>query len=174
MERADRGVIYCHYMSTCIFPGRFQPFHIGHLMVVKGMVKSSPNVTVVICSGDARSDDLFSTEQVREMISAALLEAEIMDVTIAEVTDCSDDYEWADKVLEAAGFPEDAQIWSGDEATRELFEKIDVKTQKISPVPGFVGEEIRKMIASNDKDWRSKIPAGAMDVVYDKTQEGKQ
>lgn len=161
-------------MSTCIFPGRFQPFHIGHLMVVKGMVKSCPNVTVVICTGDHRDDDLFTPLQVREMITAALLEAEIMDATIAEVTDCSDDAEWADKVLEAAGFPEDAQIWSGDEAMRELFEKNEVRTQKISPVPGFVGEEIRKMISENDKDWRSKVPAGAMDVVYDKTQEGKQ
>ena len=161
-------------MNTCIFPGRFQPFHVGHLMVVKGMVKSCPNVTIVICFGDRGDDDLFSTEQVREMITAALLDAEIMDATIAEVEDCSDDAEWADKVLEAAGFPENAQVWSGDEDVHALFEKIDVRTQKISPVPGFVGKEIRKMISSDDKEWRSKIPAGALDIVYDKTREGKQ
>jgi nicotinamide-nucleotide adenylyltransferase len=161
-------------MSTSIFPGRFQPFHIGHLMVVKGMVKSSPNVVVVICSGDHKDDDIFTPLQVREMISAALLDAEIMDATITEVEDCSDDAEWADKVLEAAGFPEEAQIWSGEESVRALFEANDISTQKISPVPGFVGEEIRKMITDSDSTWRSKIPSGAMDVVYDKTREGKQ
>ncbi|MBT4857445.1 adenylyltransferase/cytidyltransferase family protein [Candidatus Uhrbacteria bacterium] len=161
-------------MSTCIFPGRFQPFHIGHLMVAKGMIKSCPNVVIVICSGDHHDDDIFSTEKVREMISAALLEAEIMDATIAEVSDCTDDAEWADKVLEAAGWPEDPQIWSGDEAVRALFEGLEKRTQKISPVPGFVGKEIREMISGNDKNWRTKVPAGAMDVVYDKMQEGKQ
>lgn len=155
---------------TGIFPGRFQPFHIGQLMVVKGMVKANPNTVIVICCPDGE-DQLFSADEVREMISAALLEAEIHDATIVQVNDCATDEEWADKVLEAAGWPAEATIWSGDESVRGIFEKMEIKTQKISLVPGFNGEEIRGMIREKNDEWRSKIPAGAMDVIFKKMND---
>jgi len=86
-------------MSTCIFPGRFQPFHTGQLMVVQGMAQSCSKPVVVICHGDARDDDLFSVDDVREMISAALLAENIVDAMIVDVPDCESDDEWADRVL---------------------------------------------------------------------------
>ncbi|MDP2632044.1 MAG: adenylyltransferase/cytidyltransferase family protein [Candidatus Uhrbacteria bacterium] len=156
-------------MSTCIFPGRFQPFHNGHLLVVQGMMKSCGRAVIVICTGGNDADkDLFTPEEVREMIGAALLSEDIVDANIVECSDSESDEEWADKILEAAGRPEEAVVWSGDEKVREIFEKMDIKTQKIVHVPGIVSAELREMLKTGDTEWRSKVPGGAMDVVWDK------
>lgn len=136
------------------------------------MMNSCGKAVVVICcdpDGSAGDDSIFSTEEVREMISAALLNADIVDANIAVVNDCpEDDEEWVDKVLEAAGNPDDAKVWSGKDDVKALFEARGVEIQNISEVPGHVTSEIREMIESNNTDWRSKMPAGAMDVVYKK------
>jgi nicotinamide mononucleotide adenylyltransferase len=153
------------FMSTCIFPGRFQPFHTGQLMVVQGMAQSCTKPIVVICHGDAREDDLFTVDEVREMISASLLAENIVDATIIDVADCDSDDEWVDKVLEAAGNPEDPKIWSGDEDMKALFAKHNTEIQNISPVPGFNGTEIRGLIESGDTTWREKVPGGTMEVI---------
>lgn len=153
-------------MSAIIFPGRFQPFHNGHLMVVQGMMKISDNVIIVICDGKGGgADDPFTVDQRREMISSALLSADILDATIAVVKDAESDESWAHHVLDAAGNPADAVVWSGNENVRKIFEAKGLTTKKIVPVPGIEAEEIRKMIKEGDTKWRAKVPAGAMDVI---------
>jgi nicotinamide-nucleotide adenylyltransferase len=154
-------------MQICIFPGRFQPFHNGHLLVVQGMMKACGNATIVICEAkDPRSaEDPFSLDERREMISAALLSADIMDATIVSVKDTESDEAWAHHVLDAAGNPADTMVWSGDENVRKLFENKKVATKKIVPVPGINGAELRTMFEKGDRTWRSKVPAGALDVI---------
>lgn len=153
-------------MSTIIFPGRFQPFHNGHLMVIQGAMKLSDNVVIVICDGKRNEEaDPFTQDKRREMIGAALLAVDIMDVTIAVVKDDESDEAWAHHVLDAAGNPAEPVVWSGDEGVRKIFEAKGVATKKIVPVPGIVGEDIRKMIREKNPAWRSKIPAGALDVI---------
>ncbi len=150
-------------MSTCIFPGRFQPFHEGHLMVVQGMVKSCGNAVIVICEG--RDDGPFSVQERREMVSAALLAVNIMDATIVEAVDRKTDDEWVDVILEAAGNPSEPVVWSGNEDVRACCEARGVATKKIVHVPNMVTSEIREKILAKDPSWRAKIPAGAVDVI---------
>ncbi len=153
-------------MPTCIFPGKFQPFHEGHLMVVQGMMKACGNVTIVICDEKKKSADApFTAEQRREMISAALLAKDIMDATIVVVDDGGEDAAWVTRVLSAADEPSDAMVWSGNEHVRALFEAAGVATKKIVPVPGIDGAEIRKLMAENNPNFRKHIPSGAIDVV---------
>lgn len=154
------------FMSTIIFPGRFQPFHNGHLMVVQGMIKVSDNVVVVICDGQNNTDDhLFTLDERRDMIGAALLAADIMDATIAVVRDSESDEDWVHHVLDASGNPTDPMVWSGNDNVRSLFEAKGLITKKIVPVPGIVGADIRQLIRSQNSAWRTKIPAGALDVI---------
>lgn len=158
-------------MATLIFPGRFQPFHNGHLMVVQGMMKISDSVVVVICDGKKNGDeDPFTLDQRRDMIGAALLSADIMEATIATVRDDESDEAWAKHVLDSAGNPAQPIVWSGNDDVRGIFEKLGIETKKIVPVPGLVGAEIRKMLVEKNAAWRSKIPAGAMDVVDEATK----
>ncbi|MBU1126458.1 MAG: hypothetical protein ABH826_01460 [Patescibacteria group bacterium] len=163
-------------MSACIFPGRFQPFHNGQLLVVKGMIKSCSRSVIVICCGaddQMGSDDLFTSDQIREMISAALLAEDIVDAEIVIVYDCDEDEEWLDKIIEAADNPDSPTIWSGNENVLALAEAQGIASKKISLVPGHVSKEIREMIKSGDRGWMEKMPAGAIDVVMD-WKEGKR
>lgn len=136
-------------------------------MVIQGAMKLSDNVVIVICDGKRSGDEgvFFTLDQRRDMIGAALLAVDIMDVTIAVVKDSESDEEWAHHVLDAAGNPAEPMIWSGNENVRKIFEAKQVATKKIVPVPGIVGEEIRKMIQAKNPAWRSKVPAGALDVI---------
>jgi len=134
-------------------------------MVVQGMMKLSDNVIIVICHDATSADEPFTLEQRREMISAALLSADIMDATITTVKDTPSDADWAQHVMEAAEMPAEATVWSGNEEVRKIFEAKGIATKKIVPVPGIVAAEIRQMIKDKNPAWRSKVPAGALDVI---------
>ncbi|MCH8049655.1 hypothetical protein IH979_03000 [Patescibacteria group bacterium] len=149
-------------MSTCIFPGKFQPFHNGQLLVVKGMFKACGRVVVAICHD---GNEMFTTDKVREMISSALLGSDIVDANIIDVRDCPSDEEWVDKILEAAERPAEPIFWSGDETVLKIFENLKIKTQKVAPVPGISGQEIRQMIQNGNAAWKDKVPKEVAEVI---------
>ena len=154
-------------MPTPLFPGRFQPFHNGHLMVIQGMVKTAGNPIIVICDplkADAAGEDLFTLDERREMISSALLSADIMDATIVTCKDAGNDADWVKYVLDAAEKHTDITMWSGKEEVRAAFEAAGVPTKKIVPVPGIDGAALREQMRAGNGEWRKKVPAGAMDV----------
>ena len=157
-------------MPTPIFPGRFQPFHTGHLLVIQGMVKAVGNPVIVICDplkSQADGEDMFTLEERREMISAALLSADIMDATIVSCKDAGNDADWVKYVLDAAEKRTDVVMWSGREEIRSAFEAAGIATKKIVPVPGIDGETLRSQMRAKNGEWRKKVPAGALDVIED-------
>ncbi len=144
-------------MSTCLFVGRFQPFHKGHLMVVQGMRKVCERFVIGIGSPDKQSSkqNPFSLDQRREMIGAALLDANIPDADILECHDTPTDTEWANAVLRVTG-PVD-EVWTGNENVAVLFEKEGVRVKRIKEVPGISATEIRARL-KNGGDWESLVP----------------
>lgn len=157
-------------MPTPLFPGRFQPFHNGHLLVVQGMVKAVGNPVIIICDPakpDAQGDDMFTLEERREMISSALLSADIMDATIVTCKDAEHDADWVKYVLDAVEKRNDIVVWSGREDVRAAFETSGIPTKKIVPVPGIDGATLREQMRAKNSEWRKKIPAGALDVLED-------
>lgn len=132
------------------------------MLVVEGMMKMCSRVVIVICHD---GNEMWTTDQVREMISGALLDADIVDAEIAVVDDCAEDGEWVDKVLEAAGRPARPTVWSGKPEIRALFEEKGVATKKVSPVPGITAEDIREKIKSGAGGWESQVPDDVARVI---------
>ncbi|MFA6131322.1 MAG: adenylyltransferase/cytidyltransferase family protein [Patescibacteria group bacterium] len=151
-------------MSVAIFPGKFEPFHNGHLLVVKGMAQTGNRIVIPICR-DPKVKHLFSEEEVREMISSALLAEDILDAELVTVEDAPDDGEWVDRILEAAGRPADAVVWSGNQAVRDLCETHHAQTKKIVPVPGIDSHEIRRWIETGSSEWREKVPDDVAQII---------
>lgn len=164
-------------MPTPLFLGRFQPFHNGHLLVIQGMVKTMGNPIIVICDPmkpDAAGEDMFTLDERREMISSALLSANIMDATIVTCKDAGNDADWVKYVLDAAEKHSDVVIWSGRDEIRAAFEAAGIATKKIVHVPGIDSAVLREQMRAGSGEWRKKVPAGALDVIEDVLAKKKQ
>jgi nicotinamide-nucleotide adenylyltransferase len=155
-------------MSICVFPGKFQPFHNGHMMVVKGMVKMCDRLVIVICCGK-QGDDIFTSEEVREMVSSALLDEDILDAEIHVLNDCPTNDEWVDRLKEV-GEGQEIQVWSGREDILEACDKSGIKTKKIVHVPGHDSDDIRGLITGKKDGWESKVPHSVASVIRSKAR----
>jgi len=145
---------------TCLFIGRFQPFHNSHLLVVKGMSKLCGKIVIGIGSAEKKwtADHPFSSEERRDMIQRALQGVDIIptfDVNFVNLPDKESDEEWATHVLELAGNID--QIWTGNEWTKKCFEGKGVEIKNISEVPGVSGTLIRESIRE-EGDWVEMVP----------------
>lgn len=153
--------------QTCLFIGRFQPFHKGHLLVLQGMVKVCSRVVIAIGSCDTCGDDEnpFTAEQRRDMIQAALQDVDIIpqfDINFIEVPDMDSDEEWTKHVLEAAG--DVHTLWTGNPDVITCFEGSGINIQEIKEVPGISGTEIRRL-RKEGGDWKSMVPSAVADAI---------
>lgn len=150
---------------TCLFVGRFQPYHIGHHMVVKGMTKLCKKIVIGIGSSDksGTAENPFSAAERKEMIQQALQDEDIIpmfDVEFVDLPDEIDDAQWTQHVLEKVGNID--TVWTGNDHTKKCFEgKLEIK--EIKEVPGINSTAIRQMIKSRDFDWKTKVPGA---IVY--------
>jgi NAD+ synthase len=87
-----------------VFIGRFQPFHKGHLDVIKDISKKG-SFTIIIGSMQEFCSDKnpFTFAQRKEMIESALAFEGIWGYAIQGVPDFYDDIKWAQKVKELFG-----------------------------------------------------------------------
>ncbi len=159
---------------TCLFLGRFQPYHTGHQMVIQGMVKLCKKVIIGIGSSDksGTSENPYTAQERKEMIQQALQDQDIIplfDVVFVDLPDHENDAKWTEHVLEKVG-PID-MVWTGNEWTQKCFEgKVEIKV--IKEVPGISSTSIREMIKAGDMDWKTKVPGsmvkGVQDLGYDR------
>jgi nicotinamide-nucleotide adenylyltransferase len=145
---------------TCAFPGRFQPFHTGHMLVLQGMTKLCGRIGVVIGSSDksGTAENPFTAEERRDMIQRALQAKDIIpnfDVEFLMVPDMPSDEAWAKRIVEEAG--EIHQVWTGNEDTKQSFAKIGMEVKDIKEVPGISATEVRKRM-KEDGDWKKIVP----------------
>lgn len=152
---------------TCLFVGRFQPFHNGHLMVVKGITKVCGRAVIAVGSTDKHgtAENPFSAEERKDMIQAALQDADIIpnfDVSFIEVPDMKDDATWTKKALELAG--EVHVVWTGNEDTKKCFEAAGKEVKTIRPVPGISATEVRALMKSGG-DWRKLVPKAVAEKI---------
>jgi len=152
---------------TCLFVGRFQPFHNGHLLVVKGMTKVCGRIIIAIGSTDKQgtADNPFSADERRDMIQAALQDADIIpsfDIHFIEVPDMPNDTAWTKKILELAGTVH--TVWTGNPQTKKCFEDAEIEVKTIKEVPGVSATEIRKRMKEGG-DWRSLVPEAVKELI---------
>lgn len=144
---------------TCLFIGRFQPFHFGHLLVVEGMTKICSRIVIGIGSSEKSGtlDNPFTADERREMIQRALQGRDLIpvfDIHFVLLPDMESDAEWSKHVLNTTGPIQ--KIWTGDEKLKRCFED-RVEMQMIKEVPGISSTNIRARM-KNDGDWQEQLP----------------
>jgi nicotinamide-nucleotide adenylyltransferase len=150
-----------HIFTRALYPGRFQPFHLGHLEAVRMILGSASEVIIMIGSA-LESHTLknpFTAGERSTMVKLALNEAGIDPARyhIIPVTDLEIHGIWVSHVCSLV--PKFDVVYSNEPLTRRLFIEAGFKVEVI---PFYRREicsatEIRKRMLQN-KSWQTLLP----------------
>ena len=144
-----------------LFVGRFQPFHSGHIQVIKDVLKENGEIIIVIGSAQYSHhlDNPFTAGERATIIRCALDEAKIpaAKTWIIPVADVHVHMLWVAKVV---GYtPKFSVVYSNEPLTRRLFMEAGFKVKSIPfhKRSIYSSTEIRHRMLSN-KDWKALVP----------------
>jgi nicotinamide-nucleotide adenylyltransferase len=134
-----------------LFVGRFQPFHRGHLELVRRLVTGPPARRLLVAIGSAEEsytwENPFTAGERFEMIARALEEAQVTGVDVVPVADISRHALWV-RYLEGLLPPFD-RVYSHNPLTLMLFGRAGYATESPPLVDRarFEGVRIREKIS---------------------------
>ncbi|MBN2330388.1 MAG: nicotinamide-nucleotide adenylyltransferase [Candidatus Aenigmarchaeota archaeon] len=146
-------------MSRALFVGRFQPFHMGHVLAIEEILRKHDHIIIIV--GSARQHDTpenpFSVKERIEMLTRSLLARGIRHFEIDSIEDFNDDKLWTSAIRDAYKF--DA-VYSRNPWTLECFGRngVSAKKHRLYHKRKYSGVEIRKRMAAG-KGWRDLVPA---------------
>lgn len=141
--------------------GRFQPFHRGHLAVVREIRAARPSAPLLIGIGSAEESytwkDPFTAGERFEMIVRALDEGQVGGVEVVPIADIRRHALWVG-YLEAL-LPRFDRIYTNNPLTRALFERAgyDVESPVLVDRRRFEGRKIRARLAAG-RGWKELVP----------------
>lgn len=148
--------------------GRFQPFHLGHLDLVKQILSESDEIIIAITSSQFNylEKDPFTAGERIEMIQKSLIEGdvEMSKCFIIPIENQFNIATWASylKVI----LPKFDKVYSGNEYVEMLL--ADAGIQVIKPKfldrKKYNATSIRKMIIQ-DEDWQKFVPKAVSEII---------
>lgn len=149
---------------TALIIGRFQPFHLGHLMLIKEAARDCGFIVLGIGSSQESHtrDNPFTAGERRLMIERSL---EIPPkFAVYDIPDIGDNRRWVSHVEKLVpGFD---VVYTNGELERRLFMEAGYRIH----ATGFFnrdkysGVEIRRRIISGE-EWMSLVPKGTLEVM---------
>lgn len=140
--------------------GRFQPFHKGHLAVIREVLKQCDDLILVIGSAEESHTEKnpFTAGERYQMIISSLTDAERARVHVIPVRDVNRYSVWVNHV-ESYVPPFDI-VFSNSDLTRSLFSQAgyQVRRTKAYNPRVYSATEIRRRIVSGEK-WEHLVPA---------------
>lgn len=141
--------------------GRFQPFHMGHLEVVRHLRERHPSETLLLGIGSSEEaytpENPFTAAERSEMILRALSEAHLPDCLPVPIPDIDRHALWAAHVREIV--PPFERIYTNNPLTRQLFERdgVPVEATPMFRRETLQGLKIRAAILE-DLAWKPFVP----------------
>jgi nicotinamide-nucleotide adenylyltransferase len=135
--------------------GRFQPFHRGHLGLIRSLRRKAPGERLLVVIGSAEQaytwENPFTAGERFEMIERALAEAHLSDVAIVPVVDISRHALWV-RYLEGL-LPRFDWVYSHNPLTLLLFERAGYVTKSPPQVDRwrFEGAQVREKLARGEE-----------------------
>jgi nicotinamide-nucleotide adenylyltransferase len=151
-----------------LYVGRFQPFHLGHLEIVKLILRKVDELIIVVGSAQyshTKSNPFTVGERIR-MIRESLKESKInLDrVQITPITDVNVHGIWVHHISLFVGKID--IVFSNDPLTSQLFIEAGFR---VDSIPFFKREvysatEIRNRILA-DHNWRELVPKSVSNII---------
>ena len=148
--------------------GRFQPFHLGHLGLVKQILSECDEVVIAITSSQFNylEKDPFTASERIEMIHQALKESgvDLSKCFIIPIENQFNIVTWASYLKSI--LPQFNKVYSGNEYVSMLL--ADAGVQVIAPKfldrDRYNATNIRNLIVE-DKDWQNFVPSAVANVI---------
>ncbi|MCS7096019.1 MAG: nicotinamide-nucleotide adenylyltransferase [Candidatus Bathyarchaeota archaeon] len=151
-----------------LYVGRFQPFHLGHLNVIKDILGEVDELVIVVGSSQYshRIENPFTTGERIVMIRSALEEAgiDLRRIWIVPVPDIHIHMVWVSVV---EGYtPQFDAVYSNEPLTRRLFAEAgyDVRSVQYHKREVYSATEIRKRML-NDGNWEELVPKSVAEFI---------
>jgi nicotinamide-nucleotide adenylyltransferase len=145
-------------MTIGLFIGRFQPFHNGHLHVVKQILEECGEVKIGIGSANTEitEKDPLSTAKRKEMIEKVMLAENIINYKIVLINDQETHQLWADEVRKKAE-PFDVVYVSGNNVRLDFIKACGFEVKEIDFIDGVSATKIREL-KKNGEPWQHLVP----------------
>lgn len=149
-------------MKRGLFVGRFQPFHNGHLEVIKRILAELDELIIIVGSSQYshRLENPFTAGERITMIRLALeeIEVEFSRIWIIPVPDVHQHSLWVSQII--CYSPNFDVVYTNEPLTKRLFAEAQFE---VKPLPFikrnlYSASEIRKRIL-NGKDWEKLVPS---------------
>lgn len=148
--------------------GRFQPFHLGHLALVKQILSECDEVIICVTSAQFNylEKDPFTVGERIEMIHSSLNDSGI-DLSRCYVLGIENQFNiatWASYLKSA--LPSFDRVYSGNEYVQMLLADSGIKVvaPKFLDREKFNATKIRKMIINNE-NWESFVPNSVVKII---------
>ena len=149
-----------------LFIGRFQPFHKGHLKIIKEASKKYDEIIIGIGSSQYSNTDEnpFTDEERKQMISKSLNKEEIDNYKIINIPDIHNPPIWVDHVVSIVS--DFDVVLSNNDFTKKLFSEkgFKVKKTKIYDKERYSGKVIRDKIRKDEK-WKDLVPEEVTNII---------
>jgi nicotinamide-nucleotide adenylyltransferase len=154
-----------------LYVGRFQPFHLGHIEAIKGILHEVEELVVVIGSAQYSHniENPFTAGERLVMIRNSLQEAKIdsAQVWVVPVPDVHLHMMW---VSEVEGYTPKFQIvYSNEPLTRRLFTEAGYKVKGLPFYERkfYSSTVIREKMLQQDESWRTLVPKNVADFIVE-------
>jgi nicotinamide-nucleotide adenylyltransferase len=144
-----------------VFVGRFQPFHNGHLEVIKRIMKEVDELIIIVGSSQYshRLDNPFTAGERITMIREALEEAEIQlsRIWIIPVPDIHQHTLWVSQIVGYS--PKFDVVYANEPLTHRLFKEAGFRVESVPFIKRkvYLATEIRKRMLTGE-NWNKLVP----------------
>ena len=154
--------------NDALIIGRFQPFHNGHLEVIRKVASECDRMIIGIGSAQYSHsrDNPFTAGERYSMISETLRDEGIGNAAIVPVEDINRYSVWVSHVVSMC--PPFSVVYSNNSVTRRLFEEagFELRDSPLYNRKEFSGTEVRRRMAEGG-DWESLVPPAVARIVKD-------
>lgn len=151
---------------NCLFIGRFQPFHKGHLQVIQSACSEYDEVIIGLGSSQYgyTLENPFTSAERKLMIEGSIKGTDVKNYRVVLIPDIHDYPKWVDYVVSIIS--DFDVVISNNTLTKRLFSEKGyvVKKTPLYDRGKCSGREIRRRII-NDESWEKLVPGPVYNVI---------
>lgn len=155
-------------MKQALFVGRFQPFHLGHLSVIKKALESEDRLIIVIGSAEENHEPAnpFTAGERFQMIEATL-DAEGIShdkYAIIPIRNVENFMLWTTHVDQY--IPPVHKVYTGSDIVKNLYERHGgYEIEDVEFVSNVSGTVIREKMLKSDDEWKQLVHPAVADLI---------